>query len=443
MLKDLHKSVSSEGAMVRMADASYPAPFRSGIEYSAPARGAWNIVHTGMLLPEAHQIFVCAAGCLRGVVLTAAEMNAQDRFSTIAVREENVLEGDMEDLILDGVADILDRLPKRPPAVLLYTSCIHHFIGCDLDLVYDRLRARFPDVDFTDCYMNPIMRKSGLTPDQLMRRQLYSLLREGQTRDPHKVNIIGNNPRMAADGDLVRMLRNAGWTVQDIYDMPDYTAYQTMGEAGWNITWNPAAKAAGDALEQRLGQKHLYLPISYGYEEIRSTLDKAAASFGIPSLDHDQETAACEESIRKTKEAVGETTIWIDYTATNRPLSLARLLLTHGFRVETVFLDSISGVEKEDFDWLKEHAPDLRLMATVHPKMRVLPREQEEKTLAIGQKAAYFADTPYFVNIVEDDGQYGYAGIRAMMAQMADSLREAKDTRSLIQIKGLGCGVCV
>ena len=52
---------------VRIADANFPAPFRSGLEYSSPARGTWNIVHTGMLIPEAHEIFVCAAGCLRGV----------------------------------------------------------------------------------------------------------------------------------------------------------------------------------------------------------------------------------------------------------------------------------------------------------------------------------------------------------------------------------------
>ena len=72
---------------VRIADADFPAPFRSGLEYSSPARGTWNIVHTGMLMPEAHEIYVCGAGCIRGVILTAAEMGLTDRFSTIAVRE--------------------------------------------------------------------------------------------------------------------------------------------------------------------------------------------------------------------------------------------------------------------------------------------------------------------------------------------------------------------
>ena len=65
---------------IRMADAKFPMPFASGLEYATPARGTWNIVHTGMLIPQAHEIFVCAASCLRGVVLTAAEMGAQERF---------------------------------------------------------------------------------------------------------------------------------------------------------------------------------------------------------------------------------------------------------------------------------------------------------------------------------------------------------------------------
>ena len=129
---------------VKITEAKFPAPFVSGLEYGAPARGTWNIVHVGMLIPGAHQIFACAQGCLRGVVLTAAEMNASDRFSTIAIRENNVLDGDMEDLLIEGVSDILERLPEYPPAILLYTSCIHHFMGSDLNYVYKVLRERYP-----------------------------------------------------------------------------------------------------------------------------------------------------------------------------------------------------------------------------------------------------------------------------------------------------------
>ena len=55
----------------------------SGLEFNSPAHGNWNIVHTGMLLPESIQIYVCADNCLRGVVLTAAAMPAAARFSFV------------------------------------------------------------------------------------------------------------------------------------------------------------------------------------------------------------------------------------------------------------------------------------------------------------------------------------------------------------------------
>ena len=76
---------SEKTLSVRIADAKFPAPFSSGLEYCSPARGSWNIAHTGMLVPEAHEVFVCAEGCLRGIVLTAAEQGTIDRFSMITV----------------------------------------------------------------------------------------------------------------------------------------------------------------------------------------------------------------------------------------------------------------------------------------------------------------------------------------------------------------------
>ena len=105
---------------IPIGKASFPSPFVSGLEYASPARGTWNIVHTGMLIPEAHEIFVCAASCLRGVVLTAAEMGASHRFSTVEIREHNLLDGDMEELVIEGVSDILEKLPVKPPVVLVW-----------------------------------------------------------------------------------------------------------------------------------------------------------------------------------------------------------------------------------------------------------------------------------------------------------------------------------
>ena len=95
MLKRVGETIDTEGAVIQIKDASYPAPFASELEFNSPVHGNWNIVHTGMMLPEARQIYVCADNCMRGVVLTAAEMNAADRFSFVIVEEENLLNGNL------------------------------------------------------------------------------------------------------------------------------------------------------------------------------------------------------------------------------------------------------------------------------------------------------------------------------------------------------------
>ena len=491
MLKKIGEhEITENGAVVRMGEATFPNPFSGGLEYASPARGTWNIVHTGMLIPEAHEIFVCAASCLRGVVLTAAEMNALDRFSTVEVKENNLLDGNLEELLIDGVSDIINKLEKRPPAVLVYTSCVHHFTGCDWGVMFGTLRERFPDIDIVDCYMNPTLRKSGLTPDQIMRRQLYALLK------PRKINedavaIIGNDLPTRANSELYRLLKTSGLKIHEITSCKTYTEYQEMAESRLYITYYPAAKAGGDALAKRLGGKHVYLPYSWDYEEIIQSLEsirriveninierrentKEAGNYedGIKDIDeikafrlYKNKKEECEKAFKKAYDLIGDTPIAIDYTFCPRPTSVAKMLLTHGFNVKRIYLDSFTGEEKADYEYLKENYPDLELYATVNVKSRFMASgnslmcknvddgikntdrevgniDFKPRWLAIGQKAAYFLNTNYFVNIVEGGGMFGFEAIIDTLELMRDAFVNRKNMRNLVQIKGLGCGNC-
>ena len=167
MLRRVGETVDSKDAVVKIKDASFPTPFVSALEYNSPVHGNWNIVHTGMQVPESIQIYVCADNCMRGVVLTAAEMNAADRFSFVLVEEQNLLSGNLEDITIEGVTDVLNKRKDHPEAVLLFTVCLHHFVGSNLNYIYRELEHRFPDICFIRCYMDPIMQKHGLTPEQL------------------------------------------------------------------------------------------------------------------------------------------------------------------------------------------------------------------------------------------------------------------------------------
>lgn len=430
-----------ESAYYRIRDAKFPAPFPARLEYNSPAHGTWNIVHIGMLIPQSHQIYICTGNCNRGVVLTAAEMNASDRFSTITVQEENVLEGDMEELIIDGVTDILEHLPRMPRNVLLFPSCVHRFLGTDIPMVYRILRERFPQVDFTEGFMDCILQKAGLPPDQRLRRELYSALRPRKL-NRKSVNLIGNTMKLDRDNELCGLLEQAGCTFRQLTTCETYEDFLDMGESYLNLTVLPIGKMPAEKLKDRLGMKHLYLPQCFGYEEIRTHLHTLAEELGIEECEEpnwEERIAGCDAALQHAKEIIGDTPIAIDHTAVPRPLGLARLLISHGFRVIRVYADAFVPEEKEDFLWLQAHAPELVIYATIHVQMRVISREYPEKVLAIGQKAAYFTSTPYFVNMVEGGGLYGFAGICRLAAMMEEAYLNEKDTEDLVIRKGLGC----
>ena len=436
----LKKVDLTRGAVAQKAikDASFPAPFEPTLEYSPAVRGTWNIAHTGMLIPEAHEIFVCAQGCLRGVVLTAAEMGKMERFSSIFVQENNVLKGDMEDLIIDGVSDILNKLKYTPRAVLIYTSCIHHFVACDLNYVYRTLREKFPHIDFIDCYMTPTMRKSGLNPEELMRRQMYALWHKKEL-EHSRINIIGNNIATDKESDLIKLLEANNFTVTEIHDCHTYDEYQAMAKSAVNILYNSSALAGAKYLKETYGQDYLYLPVSYNYAEMNAAMAKLAQYFGIPLPDYSYYQDLIEEKLKVAKDIIQDTPITIDYTVSMRILSLARLLLDHGFKVTKIYADGFEMDEKEDFLYLQEHYPSLQIVSTNNFKMRFNHFSTEPKVLAIGQKAAYFNDTPYFVNTINNGGFHGFNGILKMLDLTIEAFSSEKDTAKLVQKKAWGC----
>ena len=438
MLRHVLEDNREVSIVKKLKDVDVSAPFESGLEYGCPARGSWNIVHTGFLIPESHQVFVCASNCLRGVVLTAAEMGEMGRFSTVTIKENNVLDGDMEELLIDGVSHIIDNLKNKPKAILVYTSCIHHFMALDMNLCYRTLRKKYPKIKFTDCYMNPIMRKSGMTPDELMRRQLYSLLDYTDKKDD-SVNICGNNFKTDDTSDLVRLIKKSHFTLRDITLCKNFKQYQEMAKSKINITYLPVAYKGIEEISDKLGQENIYIPISYDGDAIKKHLTRLSEKLEVDIEKFDFKEEIAFEKLNEAKKIIGDTLIAIDYTFTTAPISLAKLLLDNGFNVKKIYVDSIS--EKELFKELqvKYGNRDIFIYPTVNVAMRTNDRNQKEKYIALGQKAAYFTNTNNFVNEVECGGHYGFDSIKILAENMIDAFKNEKDASELIQKKGLGC----
>lgn len=436
---------------VFIKEASFPVPFQPGLEFNSPAHGNWNIVHTGMLVPEAQQIYVCADNCMRGVVLTAAEMNAADRFSFVIVEEKDLLGGNLEDVTIEGVTDVLKRLDKKPKAVLLFTVCLHHFLGSDLDRIYGELEKRFPEIFFMRCFMDPIMQKTGPTPDQKLRLAMYDAV-QARKADPKCVTVLGSDFALDEGSDICRILKKNEILLREIPTCETWEDYQNLGEGSLILNCYPAGKFGAEKQAERLGRPFLYLPGSFDYGEIQEQEEKLLGMLGqqnnrktgkINGLDIEKEIRECEEALSHAHQIIGDTPIAVDYLFHPRPLGLTKLLLTHGFQVQSIFLDSISPEEKEVFFWLKENYPELKLISTVRPEMRVRTRQQSEKILAIGQKAAWFTGSRNFVNMVQGGGLWGFDGIRHTAQLMVQAFHEEKDPEDLIVRKGWGCESCI
>ena len=487
--------VEETDAAVKIADASFPVPFGHRLEFNAPVHGTWNIVHIGMLVPQCHQIYVCADNCMRGVVLTAAEMGADDRFSSVLLEEDDLYDQNLETITIEGVSDIIRRLPVRPRAVAVFLVCLHHFVGTDASYVYKTLEERFPDIDFIRGWMDPVMQKTGLTPEQKLKEAMYRPIRPLPV-DPKLVCVLGDNQALYPDSDLARLVAKAGGRVLQLHDWrahgrrigvlsgeegdtedehfafcKNYDDFLGIGAAGLLITRSPSGVHGVTQLAKRLGRPFLYLPPVSGEEEIRRQIETLARTLeeisagqanasadggfpgqananadGISSIQTDaaaiiqEGTLAASRALQHARSLIGDTEITVDYIGNTRTLSLTKRLVQSGFHVTRVYLDAILPEEEADFRWLQENCPDLLLTATIHPGMRVLhAAENTGKMLAIGPKAAWFGGTAHFVNLVEFGGLWGNAGIIRLAQLMEDSFLHEKDTRTIIPRKGQGC----
>ena len=453
-------AVSCEGpCRIPVSEALFPAPFAQELEFNPPVHETWNIVHIGMLMPQAHQIYICSDNCMRGVVMTAAEMNAIERFSCVVLEEKDMHSGNLEEITLEGITDVLEKLRKRrgeekfPKAVLVFPVCLHHFMGCDLRYVYSELEKRFPYTVFVKCWMDPIMQKTGPSPDAKLRKAMMDVLEPAEGRNG-KTALLGDIYKLDPESDLMKLIRAAdaaGDTVSEplqIQDCGTLKEYRELAGRELLITRSPLAAVSVRQTARRLGSTGLYLPAAIGYGEIRKLLGEAAQALGISpiqaGIDPAFEERECEEALRHLREVIADTPVAIDYICVQRPLGLARLLLERGFCVREVYLDAVSPEEKEDFAWLKEHHKEVLLCSTIHVKGRLLHGRAIDDAhsgyLAVGPKAAWFCGTKHFVNLVDYGGMWGYSGIRKLAALMEDAFRNEKDTRDLVPRKGLGCG---
>lgn len=404
----------------------------STMHYVSAAHGGWGIVRIAALVPESYLLFVCPFACGRHTALGGIDNGIKNQVSYLFITEADIVSGDFEQLIIDSVGELFEALPKRPKVLFIFTSCLDDLLGTDHDAINAELSVQYPDVQFRHCKMNPISLDSSLPPGITLNMNMYSLLRKTGKKEKI-VNIVGNNVTLPESGDLKQLLANKGYKLYNVSDFKTFEEFSHMADACLNIVAGPIALKAAQEMEKELDIPYIKAFVNYNPDEIatfyKELSDALGEDFVTPSAEYREMALA---KIKETQTVVGDYPIAIDYQAVLKPYSLGFTMAKYGFNVGMIAADGAPGHEKANHEALLEIAPDVLVENPVSHYAVTFPHEGEPY-LCIGFDCGYMTGSDKVVNIMQDEGFYGYDGICRLMDMVKEAFHGTADVKTMIK----------
>lgn len=415
--------------------------FKDTLHYSSPANGDRGIVRAGMLVPESVELFVCPFACGRHGSISAVKENLKHRLFYLYVEQEDIVNG-YDDLIVSAVGELLETLDIKPKVLMIFVSCLDDLVGTDHEALQEKLSERYPDIKFRNCHMNPIAKGSKCPPAISIQNNIYSLIEKVDMKD-NGINCIGSFVPISKESELYELLKSYGFAeLRHIANYKTFESYQDMAKSSCNILITPVGKQAAEYMGKKHEMPYIYLPITYRLEKIENNYEQLKEFLiGIKeklycdfSLEEYKKEAL--ESIECAKEAVGDTPIIVDYSAARSPFGLARALLEYGFNIVRVQAPECIGIDQENLDWIVAKYPQVEILQSQHHKV-VYRENQIPESISIGIDGAYLSGSKYIVDLFDDEGSFGYNGIKVLMNKLAHALDKEVDLKAMIHEYGL------
>ena len=409
--------------------------FETSLHYSSPAHGGWGVLKMGQLVPESYQLFVSPAACGRHGALAARMEDRKSRVSYLFLSEEDIVSGGYEDSIIKSAETLLTHLERRgkmPKVLMIFVSCIDDLLGTDHEALIMQLSKKYPQLRFTFAHMNPTSTDTGVPPAVNIQNKDYALLEKKEEQD-NGVNLIGNLAPLRENSELFSILKKMGAsTVRHISDYKTFEAYQEMAKSKLNLVTAPTGKYASVNMKKKLGIPFEMALTSFQMDCIKETYEKIAAALGMecPNLSAYEEQ--CKKAMEEAAKTVGDMPIIIDGETITRPFDLAKMLLLAGMKVKCVYEQKVLPSDKENFEWVREHYPEIMILQPQHPKTTVCEKYGKD-CLSIGFSAAYISGAKHVVDIAGQHGLYGYQGIIDLMEMIKEASQREVELKKLLE----------
>ncbi len=390
--------------------------------YCHPYHGGWDVARIALDIPESRILFVCPVSCARIICLNAVKYGYKDRINVLALTEDDIVSGAYEQKTVEAACEVLETASPVPKALILYVSCIDAMLGNDHSFQCEEIMERFPGVNCFVLKMCPITRYSGDLPLVALQRDMYAALpdlAEEEAGEREKtVVFIGTNIALSEDNELVSIIKSAGLRPLHIQASDSYGDFLAVRKASLVMSLMPFGSSAAKLLKERFGIPFIPYFAKYDLVSIRKTVKDLCEAIGAPLPDMDAMEDETMDILRKTAEAVGDTELIIDSTATLFPDALRDTLKAAGFKIASVLADDAART-----------APDVDSGSINVPRARSYGARRD--AIAIGMVASSFEGTAKSVDIFYDNGGWGHQGLRSLAKRILEAAKEPKTAEDI------------
>ena len=388
------------------------------LAFNSPGAQGYGVKRAGLAVPGSVMLLVAPRCCGRNTSALGTGSAYADRFFYLLLDDTDIVTGRHLMRIPEAVKEVCRSCETFPSAVMICITCVDALLGTDMDRVC-RKASEAAGVPVVPCYMYALTREGRVPPMTSVRKSVYSLL-EKQQRKPDSVNLLGYFSPLRDDSELYTLLRQSGIKqIREISRCGDFSEYQKMSEANFNLVLNPEARYAALDLEKRLEIPFIELTRVYQIEKIRNQYRLLSQSAGL-KFDDTPFYQQAEASVQNCLKQYGSLRFSVGEWSNSDPFELALALLRYGFAVNEIFGTIGTG----NFVYVKriaELSPETRIYSNLSPSM-ISYRETEKPDFVIGQDAMYYHPDSPGLRWNGEAQPFGYSGVTALFREISETL---------------------
>ena len=422
--------------MISSSHLIYSSP--ATLAFNSPGAEGFGVKRAGLSVPGSVMLIVSPGCCGRNTSSISTMKGYENRFFYLTMDETDLVTGRHLRRIPKAVCELASGLEKRPSVVMICITCVDALLGTDMERVCrkaeEMVNEAVPAAAGTEnghirvrpCYMYALTREGRKPPMVHVRQSIYSLLEPVKKR-ADSVNFLGYFAPVDEGSELRDLLRQIGVRkIREVSSCKDYSEFEKMAEANFNLILNPEARPAAGDLEEKLGIPSIELTRLYQIDRIAAQYDALAAALGV-RFDYEKYRERAKSAMRRFREAFPNAVFSVGEAVNADPFELALALVRYGFKVKEIF-GTLTTDSYRYIRHLAELSPGTRVYSNLSPSM-LLYREESSSDgtdgkafpIALGRDAGWYHPEYPCLPWGQDVQPFGFMGVCSFFEALCET----------------------